>query len=70
MFVFGYVNAASYELEAKKDGFKAFHTTVTVQVAQVLTIKPTLKVGQVTETVTVTESAVTINTTNGELDCV
>src|SRR5215470_3502957 len=66
LFVFSYVNPASYDLTVKKEGFKTFRVAVTVQVAQTLTLNPTMELGQVSETVTVIESAVTINTTNGE----
>jgi hypothetical protein len=67
LFVLAYVGAADYDLSAAKDGFRTTKTSVTVEVAQVLTVSLHLEIGQVTETVTVSESALTINTTNGEL---
>jgi hypothetical protein len=67
LFVFGYVNAAAYEVGVQKDGFRSVNTKVTLQVAQVVDLNLTLELGQVNETITVTESALTINTTSGEL---
>lgn len=67
LFVFGYVNAAAYELTVQKDGFRSKTASVTVEVAQVLTLNLRLEVGQITETITVSESALMINTSNGEL---
>jgi len=66
-FVFGYVNAAAYELTVQKDGFRLISAPLTVQVAQVVDLNLTLELGQVNETVTVTESTLAINTLNGEL---
>ena len=66
-FVFGYVNAAAYELIVQKDGFRPISAPLTVQVAQVVDLNLTLELGQVNETVTVTESALAMNTLNGEL---
>jgi hypothetical protein len=66
-FYFGYVNAATYNLTVQKTGFHALSMPVTVQVAQAVDLSVSLEIGQVSETVTVTESAVAINTSNGEL---
>src|SRR6266436_4730131 len=66
-FVFGYVVPANYTLIVQKGGFKALSVPVTVQVAQVLDLNLTLELGQISETVTVVETSVVINTTNGEL---
>jgi len=66
-FVFGYVVPANYTLIVQKGGFKALGVPITVQVAQVLDLNLTLELGQISETVTVVETSVVINTTNGEL---
>src|SRR6266702_2894898 len=46
-FVFGYVNAAAYELIVQKDGFRPISAPLTVQVAQVVDLNLTLELGQV-----------------------
>jgi len=67
LFVFGYVTPSSYELTVQKSGFRTAKTAVSVEVAQVLTLTLKLELGEVTETITVSESALVINTSNGEL---
>jgi hypothetical protein len=67
LFVFGYVTPAKYNLSIKKDGFRTTTADLTVEVAQVVSLNFALEIGQLSESVTVTESALIINTTNGEL---
>jgi len=67
LFVFAYVAPANYEISIQKTGFRTSTGKVTVEVAQVLNLNFTLELGNLSETVTVLESAITINTTNGEL---
>ncbi len=67
IFVFPYVAPADYELSILKEGFRTSTARVTVEVAQQVNLNLSLELGKVTETVTVIESAISINTTNGEV---
>jgi len=67
LFVFGYVAPATYEISIQKEGFRTSNTQTAVEVAQVVDLKIALEIGKVTETVTVVESPIVINTTSGEL---
>jgi hypothetical protein len=67
LFVFGYVNPANYDISVQKEGFRTTNAKVTVEVAQSLTRNFTLEVGQITESITVSDSTLSINTSNGEL---
>jgi len=68
LFVFGYVPPAKYELSIKKNGFRTSSSSrFSVEVAQVVNLTFTLEIGNISETITVVESSVAINTTSGEL---
>src|SRR5260370_8452243 len=67
IFVFPYVAPADYELSIVKEGFRTSTARVTVEVAQQVNLNLSLELGNVTETVTVIENAITINTTSGEI---
>jgi len=67
LFVFGYVAPATYEISIQKEGFRTSSTQTGVEVAQVVDLKIVLEIGKVSETVTVVESPMVINTTSGEL---
>ena len=67
LYVVANVLAGEYDISVEKQGFQKTVKRVTVGVAQALTSNFTLKIGQITQTLTVTESAVTINTESGEL---
>ena len=61
------VNAGNYEVTIEKQGFKKSSRKITVAVAQRLGLDFELQVGAISETVTVTEEAVAVNTVSGEL---
>jgi len=67
IYVLPNVAAGTYDLEIEKSGFKKVQTRVTLSIAQRLGLDFTLDLGQITEVVTVTESALVINTVSGEL---
>ena len=61
------VNAGNYEVTIEKQGFKKSSRKITVAVAQRLGLDFELQVGAISETVTVTEEAVAVNTVSGDL---
>lgn len=67
LYVLANVSAGSYELTIEKANFKKVSRKVTVEVAQRLGLDFSLVVGAITETVTVTEQAVAVNTLSGDL---
>jgi hypothetical protein len=68
LYVFAYVKPGTYDLSIKRDGFRSISSSgIPVAVAQVISLDFTLDVGNISETVTVTESTAAINTTNAEL---
>ena len=67
LYVFANVAAGSYSIAVEKQGFKKADARFTVGVAERRSLDLTLEIGQVTETVTVTESTVEVNTTSGDL---
>jgi len=67
LYVFANVAAGTYELIVEKQGFKKAARRVTVEVAQRLAADLSLDLGPVTETVTVSEQAVIVNTVSGDL---
>lgn len=67
LYVMANVAAGSYEIKIVKEGFRTTHQQLSVGVAQTVTLNFTLELGNVSESVTVTESTLTINTTSGEI---
>ncbi|HEY2847146.1 MAG TPA: carboxypeptidase regulatory-like domain-containing protein, partial [Pyrinomonadaceae bacterium] len=64
---FQLLDYGEYTLKITATGFKALQSTVTINIAQEYSFSPTLEVGQVNETVTVTGGADLVNSTNAEL---
>jgi carboxypeptidase family protein len=56
-----------YDIAVTKQGFQKFVKRVTVHVAETLGVNFTLKLGAISQTITITESPVTVNTENAEL---
>ena len=67
LYLFANLQAGGYTIAVEKQGFKKANTRIVLDVAQRLTVDVKLEVGQVTETVTVTESTVAVNTESNEL---
>jgi hypothetical protein len=67
LYLFANVAAGGYEVAVEKQGFKRAARRVTVEVAQRLAADFELGVGQVTETITVTDQTVVVNTVSGDL---
>ncbi len=67
LYVVANVAPGSYEIKISKEGFRTSRQRLTVGVAETVALSFALELGNVSETVTVTESAVTINTTSGEI---
>ncbi len=67
LFVLANVAAGNYDLSVEKQEFKKTVQRIKVDVAQRLELDLILQVGQVTETVTVTESRLAVNTISAEL---
>src|SRR6267142_2291993 len=67
--IFSIANVApgNYELSIKKEGFRTSTAKLVVEVAQTVGLNFTLELGKVSETVTVTESALVINNYSAEL---
>lgn len=67
IYLFANVAAGDYQIGVEKESFKRGTRRVTLTVAQRLALDITLEVGQVTETITVSEQAVAVNAASGEL---
>jgi hypothetical protein len=67
VYLFGNVPAGEYNLTVEKQGFRKIEQRATVEVAQRLGLDFTLEVGSLTQVVTVTEEATTVNTVTGDL---
>lgn len=67
LYVLANVSAGAYEITIEKQGFKRTSRKVEIAVAQRLGLDFSLQLGAVTETVTVTEAAVDVNTVSGDL---
>ena len=63
-FRFVNLNPGRYEMRVELDGFAANRTEITVHVGRTVTINPTLELGSVAETMTVTASAPLIDQTS------
>lgn len=61
------VRPGHYEVKAALTGFKTATSQVTVTVGQVVRVDLTLEVGEVTEVVTVTDAATTVDTEQGRV---
>ncbi len=67
LYVVANVVPGNYEIKITKDGFQTLQGKVAVGVAETVTLNLTLEVGNVTSTIIVSESTLTINTTSGEI---
>ncbi len=65
---FQLLDYGDYAIKVTATGFKSLTSTITINVAQEYSFAPTLEVGQVSETVTVTGGTEIINSTNAELN--
>ena len=66
-YAFVQVPPGTYKLEAQKPGFRTLTQQVRLQIDVPSTLNVALEVGQVSETINVSEEAVAINTTNASL---
>ncbi len=67
IYVLANVVPGEYELSIKKEGFRTTAAKIVVEIAQTVGLNFTLELGKVSETVTVSESALVINTYSAEL---
>ncbi len=67
LYVVANVAPGSYQIKISKDGFQTSQGKLAVGVAETVSLNFSLEIGKFTETVTVSESALTINTTSGEI---
>jgi hypothetical protein len=67
LYVFANVAAGNYTVSVEKNGFKKASVKFTLDVAERRTLDVTLEVGPITDTVSVTESNVEVNTVSGDL---
>jgi len=67
LYQFAQVPPGNYRVEVTMPGFRVFTTTVRLQINTPATLDVKLEVGQVTETVNVTEEAVAVNTQNASM---
>jgi len=63
-YFFAQIPPGMYRIEAQKPGFRTYNGQIRLQVNTPATLNIQLEVGQVTETVNVTEEAISINTQN------
>lgn len=66
-FGFTLLRIGSYEVKAEKDGFRAALGAATVLTGEIASVRLSLEVGQVTETVQVSDSAALLDTENAQL---
>jgi hypothetical protein len=66
-YSFPQVPPGSYRVEVQKPGFRTFTSQVRLQINTPATLNVQLEIGQVTETVNVSEEAVAINTQNATI---
>ncbi len=67
LYALANVSAGDYEIAIEKEGFRKSVQRFSVGVAETVTLNFTMQLGSVTETVTVTEAAITINMVSGEI---
>jgi len=67
LFTIGNVAAGNYNITLSKEGFKTLTQPVHVAVAQTWSADFTMRVGAISETITVTAEAAAVNTTSAEL---
>jgi hypothetical protein len=66
-YSFPQVPPGSYRVEVQKPGFRTFSSQIRLQINTPATLNVQLEIGQVTETVNVSEEAVAINTQNATI---
>jgi outer membrane receptor protein involved in Fe transport len=67
LFVLANVSAGTYDISVEKTGFKKITSRLTLAIAQRVDLDFKLELGQITEVITVTESALILNTISGEI---
>lgn len=66
-FNFALLRIGTYEVRAEAAGFRVSSTQAQVRTGEIASLRLTLEVGQVTETVTVTDAVALLNTENAQL---
>ncbi|MBL8179554.1 MAG: TonB-dependent receptor [Bryobacterales bacterium] len=66
-FNFALLKIGRYEVRAEAAGFRAAATTAEVKTGEIASVRFTLEVGQVTETISVTDAVSLLNTENAQL---
>jgi hypothetical protein len=66
-FTFPLIRIGAYEVSAESAGFRQTQTRAEVRTGETTNIRLLLEIGQVTETVMVTDAATALDTTNAQI---